>query len=436
LVPQIEIPAFDGITKLLFHLSDHERHIMEFDPKPFIAAAKTKLRARQNVVASMASITDHISAEIDSILEEIAKGGTAIPEMPFATIETKSVTSDQIAEIKRKGCLIVRGVFDRKRAEAWNDELGDYIEQNDYFTKALAKAGIDKYFSQLDDAAPQIFGLYWSRPQVMARQDPALATTKSFLNHLWDIRGPMGNEFDPDLDYTYADRTRRRQPGDTTLGLSPHMDAGSYERWVDPAFQAVYGAVFDGHWPDYDPWRGAFRTQTREYSSPAVSSMFRTFQGWTGLSEQGPGGGTLQLVPTTMSMPYMLLRALQDDVAGDDLCGAAPGRALGADPDHHGELLRGLTTIPTVYPGDTVWWHNDVIHAVENANTSKNWANVIYIGASPACKKNQAYAVRQSQAFMAGKSAPDFAPEDYEVDFKGRATVDDLTALGRRQMGL
>jgi len=409
---------------------------MEFNPKPFIAQAKQQLRQRQDVKRSLASLTGHVRASIDEVLEEIAKGGTGIPEMPFSQIENQSVTPDQIANIKTRGCVIVRGVFDRQQAEDWNDELGAYIDTNDYFTKAKEKAGLDKYFSQLDDAVPQIFGLYWSRPQVMARQAPAMAQTKQFLNRLWDVRGPMGAEFDPDLDYAYADRTRRRQPGDTTLGLSPHMDAGSYERWVDPAFQAVYAPVFDGHWESYDPWKATYRTQAREYSSPSVASMFRTFQGWTGLTEQGPNGGTLQLVPSTMSMSYMLLRALQDDVDDDDLCGAAPGRALGAEPKYHQELLRGLTTIPTVYPGDTVWWHSDIIHAVEPANTSENWANVIYIGASPACKKNQAYAVRQAQAFVAGRSAPDFAPEDYEIDFKGRATVDDLTPLGRRQMGM
>ena len=39
------------------------------------------------------------------------------------------------------------------------------------------------------------------------------------------------------------------------------------------------------------------------------------------------------------------------------------------------------------------------------------------------------------QPFLAGKSPPDFAPMNFEVDFKGRATVADLTDLGRRQMG-
>lgn len=408
----------------------------DFDPRPYIAETKRRLRARQDVAASLSALTERVRQEIDAVLDEIARGGTGIPELPYDAIAEGTVTGAEREAIRRTGCVIIRGVFPRAQAEAWNRELGDYIDANDYYTKAKAKAGLDKYFSDLKDAVPQIFGLYWSKPQVMARQAESMAETKRFLNRLWDVSGPMGDEFDPDFDYAYADRTRRRQPGDTTLGLSPHMDAGSYERWVDPAFQAVYQAVFDGHWQHYDPWRARHRTQTREFASPAVASMFRSFQGWTGLTEQGPGGGTLRLVPTMLSMPYMLLRALQDDVAEDDLCGAAPGRALGVSEAFHGELLRGITTIPTVYPGDTVWWHTDVIHAVESANTSQNWANVIYIGASPACQKNRAYAVRQAQAFLEGRSAPDFAPEDYEVDFKGRATLDDLTPLGRRQMGL
>ncbi|MEM1365416.1 MAG: YbiU family protein, partial [Pseudomonadota bacterium] len=66
----------------------------------------------------------------------------------------------------------------------------------------------------------------------------------------------------------------------------------------------------------------------------------------------------------------------------------------------------------------------------------KDYASVIYIGATPSCAKNEAYARKQAAKFLAGASAPDFAPEDYEVEFKGRATIDDLTPLGRRQMAL
>ena len=103
--------------------------------------------------------------------------------------------------------------------------------------------------------------------------------------------------FDPGLQCTYADRVRRRQPGDKTLGLSPHMDAGTVERWIDPGYQRVYECVFAGDWRGYDPFDGRHRLETEEIPSPAVASVFRTYQGWTALTRQGPKDGTLRLIP-------------------------------------------------------------------------------------------------------------------------------------------
>ncbi|HVO04278.1 MAG TPA: YbiU family protein, partial [Candidatus Cybelea sp.] len=66
----------------------------------------------------------------------------------------------------------------------------------------------------------------------------------------------------------------------------------------------------------------------------------------------------------------------------------------------------------------------------------KGYSNVVYIAAAPYCAKNAAYLEKQKPAFLTGKSAPDFSAEDYEVDFEGRATPDDLNELGKKQMGL
>ena len=179
-----------------------------------------------------------------------------------------------------------------------------------------------------------------------ARQGESLAATRSFLDRLWKYEGV----FDPDLQCAYADRVRRRQPGDTTLGLSPHMDAGTVERWIDPGYQSVYERVFAGDWRGYDPFDGTHRLETREIPSPAVASVFRTYQGWTALTRQGPKDGTLQLVPIAEGISYVLLRALQDDVAEDDLCGAAPGRALGVSETWHPEMMAGQGLDPRGLP--------------------------------------------------------------------------------------
>ncbi len=402
----------------------------------YIRETKRRLRAAQDVKAAFSEVRDQIRRDVEAIRETAETGRSSIPELDFKAIQSDQVPQSAIDAIRKTGTAIIRGVFPRQMAEDWNAELGAYIDGNDYYSKAKEKAGLDQFFSTLEAGAPQIFGLYWSKPQVLARQAESMARTKRFLNGLWDIAGPMGDEFDPDRDYAYADRTRRREPGDTTLGLSPHMDSGSYERWVDPAYQRIYGAIFEGDWQRYDPWKATFRTQTREYDSPAVCSMFRTFQGWTALTAQGPTDGTLSVIPTARGIAYFLLRALQDDLAEDDLCGATPGRALSADPKWHADILEGLVSIPTVEPGDTVWWHPDIIHSVADEHNGSDYANVIYIAASPRCAKNEAYVRKQAAKFLAGESAPDFAAEDYEVDFEGRAMVADLTELGRDQMGL
>ena len=167
-----------------------------------------------------------------------------------------------------------------------------------------------------------------------------------------------------------------------------------------------------------------------------MSHVFRTFQGWTALTEQGPNDGTLKLIPIVRNIVYILYRALLDDVPEDSLCGALQGRALNTSPEWHDLPLRGLVSIPNLFPGDTVWWHPDLTHAVEDLHEGNNFSNVMYIGASPMCNKNSDYLETQWQRFLKGESAPDFAAENYEVNYRGRATIDDLTNLGKKQMGL
>lgn len=405
-----------------------------------IAAAKRELARLGASATTFGVVRSTIAREVEQIRTAVAAGRPVIPEISYVDIAAETVTERQLQDVRHRGCVIIRGVFDRSLAGEWNDELRGYLDQNKYIERAAEKAGMDQYFdaaapaAQSSVRAPQIYGVYWSRPQIMARQADSMARTKRFLNRLYDTHAPAGPEFDPDHDYTYADRVRRRVPGDTTIGLQPHMDGGSYERWVDPAYQKIYSPIFGGEPDRFDPWNAAHRTQTREFASPAVCSMYRSFQGWTALTPQGPGDGTLSLIPIANSIAYLLLRAMQPDVPDDELCGAKPGRSLRARPEWHAELLEGLVSIPLLYPGDTVWWQPDIVHAVANEHSGDHESNVIYVGASPRCAKNESYARRQALHFLDGRSGPDFAAEDYEVDFAGRAVLGDLTDLGRSQM--
>jgi hypothetical protein len=404
----------------------------DFNVRDQIIAFKRKLAPRREALQrACADVKDHVTRAVDIIRTEVAAGRAVVPELDYRDIRNNTVPDTLRQSIRKTGCVVVRGVFPADLARDWFAEVGEYLETNHYEQREGEKRSLDQYFSALKAGKPQVFNVYWSKPQVMARQDARLAETRAFLDRLWKYEGV----FNPDRQCTYADRARRRQPGDKTLGLSPHMDAGTVERWIDPGYQKVYEHIFAGNWRGYDPFDATHRLQTHEIPSPAVCSMFRTFQGWTALTRQGPKDGTLRLIPIASGIAYVLLRALQDDVDEADLCGAAPGRALGVSPEWHPDLTAALVSIPEVMPGDTVFWHTDICHAVGDEHAGSEYASVIYIGSAPDCAKNRAYLPKQREAFLQGRSAPDFAAMDFEVNFTGRATLEDLTDLGRAQMG-
>ena len=405
------------------------------DKSADIVAFKRSLAPRKAALdKAFAEITDHVKREVDAIRAKAAAGQPVIPEIAYESIRAGSVSQATKDAVRRTGCAIVRGVFPRTQASGWFDEVGEYLDRNGYETRWAERGHLDNYFEKVKTKSgkQQMFNVYWSKPQVMARQDPRLAETRAFLDRLWTNYEGV---FNPDLQLSYADRVRRREPGDTTLEIAPHMDAGTIERWIDPGYQRVYERVFQGDWQGYDPFDARHRLETYEYPSPAVASVFRTFQGWTALTRQGPKDGSLELVPIARGIIYVLLRAIQDDVDETDLCGAKVGRALHIADSWHSLLVGGKVPIPEVAPGDAVFWHSDICHAVGRINDGPDYASVVYIGACPDCTKNRAYIDKQRPAFVEGRSPPDFAAMDFETDFKGRATVDDLTPLGRAQMG-
>jgi hypothetical protein len=400
-----------------------------------IKEEKKILRSKsKNYRENFSKIENFIEKEIVQIENSKKSAENIIPEINFKDLSDNLYEFKN--ELKKRGCVIVRDVFDDTLMHQMNKDLESYIEENNYYEDQKKKADIDKYFSDLQSGKPQIFGLYWSKTQVNIRQSKELDVVKKWLNKLWINEHDGETIFDPNHELVYADRVRRREPGDKTLGLSPHCDAGSVERWVDKGYQGVYENIFADNFTEYDPFNAAYRNTTQEIESPAVSHVFRTFQGWVALTEQGPGDGTLQLIPIAKSMAFILTRALMDDVSENDLCSSKPARALSVNSTYHALLLRGLVSIPKMNAGDTVWWHPDVVHAVEDHHTGKGYSNVVYVGSTPYCEKNLSYAKKQSVKFLEGKSPPDFAEEDYEVRYKNRAKASDLTPLGKKQLAL
>jgi len=381
---------------------------------------------------------NQIKSFIDNEIEEIIKlknlNQPIIPEINFDNIERDNF--QLINKIKHRGCVIVRNVFNEQLINKLNKELEDYINSNNYYEDQKKKSDLDQYFSDLKSGKPQIFGLYWSKSQIEIRHSEQMAKVKRWLNNLWVYENDEYKVFDPNRELSYADRVRRREPGDDTLGLSPHCDAGSVERWTDKNYQKIYKEIFSDNFKNYDPFDAKYRDRTTEFESPAVAHVFRTFQGWTALTKQGPNDGTLQLIPIAKGMAYILTRALLNDVPENELCGSKLGKALSVNKNYHELLLKDLVSIPKMKPGDTIWWHPDIVHAVEDKHLGKNYSNVVYVGATPYCKKNLDYTLEQSKKFLEGRSPPDFAQEDYEINYKGRIKLENLSSIARKQLAL
>ena len=199
---------------------------------------------------------------------------------------------------------------------------------------------------------------------MQARQSERMATVQAFLNSQWTSESDGVQWFDPDRDSLYPDRIRRRPEGADSGGLGTHLDPGTLDLWMTEAYQQAFRHLFDGTVEQYDPWDAAYRTAGPQYPGSTMCSAFRTFQGWTALSDMDHDQGVLHTVPIPEAMGYLMLRPLLADVADDDMCGVTVNQVFPASEQWHPLLLEALSGIPDVKAGDSVWWHCDMIHSV------------------------------------------------------------------------
>ncbi|MBO0403066.1 DUF1479 domain-containing protein [Enterobacter bugandensis] len=407
------------------------------DHKAAIRQLKRELRAQiGDVQAVFDKLSDKIATRVAEINALKNKGESVWPVIPFADVQNGTITDAQREAVKRRGCAVIKGHFPREQTLAWDRSMLDYLDLNKF--DEVYKGPGDNFFGTLTASRPEIYPIYWSQAQMQARQSEAMAQVQSFLNRLWTFESNGKQWFNPDVSVIYPDRIRRRPPGTTSKGLGAHTDSGALERWLLPAYQQVFARVFDGNVEKYDPWNAAHRTEVEEYTMDNTTkcSVFRTFQGWTALSDMIPGQGLLHVVPIPEAMAYILLRPLLDDVPEDELCGVAPGRVLPISEKWHPLLVEALTSIPALEAGDSVWWHCDVIHSVAPVENQQGWGNVMYIPAAPMCEKNLAYAKKVKEALETGASPGDFPREDYEKSWQDRFTVNDLNIHGKRALGM
>ena len=398
------------------------------------AALRARIEASGRTVGEVFGVIEaRVRAQVEEIAADKARGATVWPVIDYADIEAGTVSAEDVAALRRRGCLVVRGHFDHDQALGWDQEMVDYVEGNRFFETYRGPA--DDFFASVG-SRPEIYPIYWSPPQMQARQSDRMARVQAFLNAQWTSESDGVQWFDPARDSLYPDRIRRRPAGTNSGGLGPHLDPGTLDLWMTRAYQRAFRHLFDGTVEQYDPWDAAHRTAGPQYEGTTMCSAFRTFQGWTALSDMDHDQGVLHTVPIPEAMGYLMLRPLLDDVADDDMCGVTVNQTFPASASWHPLLLEALSGIPDVKAGDSVWWHCDMIHSVAPVTGQQGWGNVMYIPAAPWCPRNERYAASVRDAFLTGTSPADFPAEDYERNWPDRFGPDRLNDIGRRGLGL
>jgi len=181
------------------------------------------------------------------------------------------------------------------------------------------------------------------------------------------------------------------------------------------------------------------------------------------MSETGPTQGTLRVYPDVLlTNAYAILRPFfiptvpsnsndiydannwKFDISSPDFPGIGlhpkdggyASLLLSTETHPHLRLDECMISVPKVNPGDTVFWHCDVVHAVEKEHTGSGDSAVMYIPAVPLTPQNQVYIERQKTNFLSGgQPPPDFSGKG-EANFVGVATINDVGRAGRRAMGL
>ncbi|OXG77983.1 hypothetical protein C345_06401 [Cryptococcus neoformans A2-102-5] len=388
---------------------------------------------------------DDLTEVLKQRTEEVAaKRESIIPQVKFSDIAAGTVPDAAIKALRDTGVVVIRGVMPKSETEGLLKDVRQYFGTHPMtgFPAAAEKK--------------VVYESYWSPSQVKARSHPSMLATQAWMNQRY--HADPKQQVDLSIPLSYCDRVQIRPPGDTQFALSPHVDGGGVERWEDKAYNHVYRKIFEGKWREYDPWdlSGRLEANMNMYNGPGGCSVFRTFQGWLGLSEHGPQQGTLVVHPILgPSTSYWMLRpffkptvkgsldgwkfSLDDNDGNIFLHGANPGTAQEHNPDLHPHLHLAETMIPypTVDPGDTVFWSADTIHGTESNNTGDVDACVFYIPAVPTTPNNVQYIAQQRDAFLHGVPPPDFPGGTGESQFSDRATPKDIQSeAGKFAMGL
>ncbi|KAG9225114.1 hypothetical protein CCMSSC00406_0007475 [Pleurotus cornucopiae] len=446
-------------------MSTRIKDVPASDPR-FIAIKKDIAASHSAFEEQITKAWAEIIAELDEVTKAIASQRSSyIPEIRFSDLA--DLDPERVEEVRAKGCVVLRDLVGDDEAIKWKDDLKYFVKINpgvegmhdvQSFLRVSSNAKV------LPPNNPIFYELYWTKPQLAARSHPNMLAASTWFNNLFHSKsGQNIDGVDMSAPLTYADRVRIRPPGRWPNALPPHVDGATLERWEEPNMRLCFKDILSGDWRSHDPYDldGRLEAMTSLYNRPNQCSVFRTFQGWLSMSDTGPREGTIKMFPNvkvanayTMLRPFFrpLIPVDSPDIWDTknwiydiespefpgiiDLDGGYYQRpTTKAHP--HLRLEQTLTSAPAVKPGDAVFWHCDVIHAVEVEHEGTQDSAVMYIPAVPTTPRNAAYVKAQYERFLEGIRPSDFPQGPSERGFIGIGTPEDIVgSSGRRAMAI
>src|SRR5579863_227529 len=121
---------------------------MSFELENLPEAIRSVKRNLQAALPNCAEVFRDVESEmrrkVAQIVKEREAGDPVIPIVHYSEVAGGGVSPQMMAKIKDRGACVIRNVFAAEQANAWDDEIGRYVEENRLDEK-LAHAAEDKY---------------------------------------------------------------------------------------------------------------------------------------------------------------------------------------------------------------------------------------------------------------------------------------------------
>ncbi len=387
---------------------------------------------RMTIVANTKKQLDDHIAKTTELLK--SSPGFAVPEVRSSDILAGSIPTYVVKQLNRRGVLVVRGALPKSFASGCCGELLDYVLKNRIWSRP-----------------PNVYNVKWSDPQVQALTHPRVNAVVSALNGLWHIdrRSSQHGRNLPPVDmrrHTMFSCGAFVGKPCSPYGSKPAMRGPGLRRWTSPSSPGLYRSIFDGKYTEWDAFDATYRVpylvNNRNHSSAKGPfnidpAPFVPWHGFISLSHW-PEQGTLRIVPMMrVGTAFVLLRPFYEDIdqIEDMMLGARDDSPLQITKEFHEQLLGAFVPLPPLYPGDAVFWHPDLIVAEGdavgeegNVTVDRSYAGMFF-SSMPLCAGNAMCVEKQREDFLNHR-------DGVEAEFSGRATLDDLTHMGRCVFGL